>query len=116
MHTPSNCLAGQGPTINKPRRRPNMRGATRQVEDDDYTEEHPAMELLSEVIRQLLPTVAPQPRMADPTANNSVDNGNNDNLGENSGENNIVSNNDNNIVGESEVELPAENGVDTAIS
>ena len=102
MHTPSNCLAGQAPTINVTKRRPNMRRPTLQVEDDDDTAGHLAMELLSKVTRQLLPRVSPQPIMVDPTANNSAGYGNNkDNLGEYSGENNIVSNIDNNIVGES---------------
>ena len=35
LHTPSNCLAGQAPTLSEPRRRPNMRGATKVVNEED---------------------------------------------------------------------------------
>ena len=90
LHTASNCPAGQAPTLNEPRRRPNMRGATRQVAEEEDETENPALELLSEIARQILPTVTPTAPAVENTASSSAENDNNS-----SENNNFVNNNEN---------------------
>ena len=76
LHTASSCLAGQAPTLSEPRKRPSMREATRVVDEEDESDSA-ALELLSTIAKQLLFAASPEPSVAVPAAENSVQNYNN---------------------------------------
>ena len=78
LHTASNCLAEQAPTLSEPRRRPNMRGATRR--EEEAVPKGSVPNTMLDLLSSILPTIAPPRPVVDPIVDNLTDNNdNNDN-------------------------------------